>query len=176
MLLENKILKLRALEPFDLDLLYAWENNTEIWDVGNTLAPYSKYVLHQYLENSHRDLIESKQLRLIIELKSLIPYQPIGTIDLFDIDFINKRAGIGILIAEESHRNKGYAGMTIELIEEYGLKKLNLNQLYCKIDLDNQISLKLFQKKGYQISGTLTQWKLTSSGPKDVYFLQHFLA
>jgi diamine N-acetyltransferase len=175
MLLENNILKLRALEPFDLDLLYVWENNTAIWNVGNTLAPYSKYVLHQYLENSHRDLIESKQLRLIIELKTLIPYQPIGTIDLFDIDFINKRAGIGILIAEELHRKKGYAENTIRLMEEYVIKTLNLCQLHCKIDYDNQISLKLFQKIGYQITGTLSKWKMTSSGLKDVYFLQHFI-
>jgi diamine N-acetyltransferase len=175
MLLEDNEIKLRALEPYDLDLLYIWENNTEIWDVGNTLAPYSKFILHQYIENSHRDLLESKQLRLIIELKTIIPHQPIGTIDLFDIDFYNKRAGIGILIAEELHRNKGYAHKTLGLIEDYAFKKLELTQLYCKIDVDNEISLKLFQKCGYRICGNLSKWKWSSSGFKDVLFLQHFI-
>jgi diamine N-acetyltransferase len=175
MLLESKIIKLRALEPFDLDLLYEWENNTEIWEVGNTLVPYSKYILHQYIENSHRDLFELKQLRLIIELKTTIPFQPIGTIDLFDIDFYNKRAGIGILIADKLNRNKGYASMALTIMENYALKKLNLIQLHCKICFDNQASLKLFQTVGYQVSGKLNKWKLTSSGMKDVYILQHFL-
>ena len=97
MLLENNQLKLRALEPTDLELLYKWENDTEIWNISSTLNPFSKYVLHQYIENSHRDLIESKQLRLIIETKEEKP-SSIGTIDLFDIDFYHKRAGIGILM------------------------------------------------------------------------------
>jgi diamine N-acetyltransferase len=35
--------RLRALEPDDIDLLYDWENNMEIWHVSNTLEPFSKY-------------------------------------------------------------------------------------------------------------------------------------
>jgi diamine N-acetyltransferase len=176
MLLENNILKLRSLEPHDLDLLYDWENNTEIWEVGNTLVPYSKFILHQYIENSHRDLYETKQLRLIIELKSTIPFLPIGTIDLFDIDFHNQHAAVGILIAKEEQRNKGYASATIKLLEEYAAKRLNLSQLHCKIDAGNQLSLRLFQGLGYQVSGKLIQWKRTSKGLQDVFILQHILS
>jgi diamine N-acetyltransferase len=166
---------LRALEPFDLELLYIWENNTEIWEVGNTLTPFSRFVLHQYLENSHRDIQETKQLRLIIELKKDKPYVPIGIIDLFDIDFYNQRAAIGILIADEKHRNKGYASNAIDLIEEYALKKLDFKQLHCKIACENKTSLKLFQSKGYHMSGKLLKWQKTNSGLKDIIFLQHFL-
>jgi len=175
MLLENNQIKLRALEPTDLELLYEWENNTEIWNVSNTLAPYSKYVLHQYIENSHTDLLESKQLRLIIEMKSSSINQPIGTIDLFDIDFYHKRAGIGILIAEEELRNKGFATNSLELLEKYVSKHLDLKQLYCHIDIENYASLKLFEKAGYQITGQLKNWKRFPDSFKDVYILQHLL-
>lgn len=175
MLLKNDILKLRALEPTDLELLYEWENNPLIWEVSNTLSPYSKYILHQYIENSNRDIVESKQLRLIIELTSKEYGEPIGTVDLFDIDLYNKRAGIGILIANELHRNKGYAGEALTLIEEYALKHLHLQQIHCKINEDNLPSLKLFQRMGYIITGQLKQWKFTPNGWKNVYILQHFL-
>jgi diamine N-acetyltransferase len=175
MLLEDDTIKLRALEPQDLEILYDWENNTEIWEVGNNLVPYSKYILHEYIENSHRDLPESKQLRLIIELKTIIPHMPIGTIDLFDIDFYNKNAGIGILIADKQNRNKGYASKTLKLIEEYAFRKLALYQLYCRIDVDNEVSLKVFQNIGYTIIGKISGWKWSSTGMKDVYFLQHIL-
>ena len=37
-LLENERVCLRALEPEDLELLYRWENDSELWEVGNTLA------------------------------------------------------------------------------------------------------------------------------------------
>jgi diamine N-acetyltransferase len=175
MLLENNILKLRALEPFDLDLLYEWENNTTIWDIGNTLAPVSKYILHQYIENSRHEISENKQLRLIIEQKETIPFLPIGTVDLFDIDFYHKRAGIGILIASDEHRKKGYARQAIALLESYAYNKLGLLQIYCHIQLNNTVSLKLFESAGYTISGKLINWHWSIKGMQDVYILQHLL-
>ena len=30
-MLSGTIIKLRAIEPRDLDLMYVWENDTEIW-------------------------------------------------------------------------------------------------------------------------------------------------
>lgn len=49
MLLSNDRVRLRALEPEDLELLYRWENDPELWEVGNTLAPYSRYILKEYI-------------------------------------------------------------------------------------------------------------------------------
>jgi diamine N-acetyltransferase len=173
MLLQNEQLKLKALEPTDLEILYQWENNPEIWDVSSTLAPFSKYILRQYIENSHKDLFESKQLRLIIEAVKEKASQAIGTVDLFDIDFYHKRAGVGILIADEKNRKKGYAEKTLKLLHEYSNKHLGMNQLYCHIDNDNMASIKLFEKLGYKINGTQKSWKKTSDGWKDVLFMQY---
>lgn len=174
MLLENELIKLRPLEPEDLELLYRWENNPEIWSVSGTLAPFSKYILHQYIENSHRDLVESKQLRLIVDLKEKNNSFSIGTIDLFDIDFYHMRAGIGILIAHKNNRQKGYAEMVLDLLHEYCNTHLGMRQLYCHIDENNTPSLKLFKKKGYEISGTQKKWKKIKNEWKDVLFLQYF--
>ena len=67
MILQEKNICLRALEPTDLDFLYALENDTSLWQVSDTITPFSKYVLTRYLENSHRDIFEVKQMRLMIE-------------------------------------------------------------------------------------------------------------
>ena len=96
MTLTNKKIKLRALEPEDLEFLYKIENNESFWEVSHTQTPFSKYILKQYLENAHLDIYESKQLRLLIEEKST--KKQIGMIDLFDFNPQHKRAGIGILI------------------------------------------------------------------------------
>jgi diamine N-acetyltransferase len=79
--LENKIIKLRALEVSDLELLYSWENDTSLWSTGATIAPFSKHVLMKYLETAHLDIYETKQLRLMIDLKTE-NYRTIGAIDL----------------------------------------------------------------------------------------------
>ena len=47
---------LRPLEPNDIDLLYEWENDTDIWRISNTLVPFSKNVLKQYIENSEASI------------------------------------------------------------------------------------------------------------------------
>ena len=74
--LKGKYLYLRALEPEDLDFLYELENTELFWEVSNTTSPFSKFVLRHYIENSHRDIFEAKQLRLVIVKNKSI--QPIG--------------------------------------------------------------------------------------------------
>ncbi len=72
-ILQNDIVKLRALEPEDLELLYSWENDSLVWEYSNTLTPYSKYILKTYLENADKDIFEIKQVRFIIELVETKP-------------------------------------------------------------------------------------------------------
>lgn len=173
MLLKNEKLLLRALEPTDLEILYEWENDPKNWETGNTLAPYSKYVLHQYIENSQVEIQESRQLRLMIQPITDDFSLPVGTIDLFNIDFHNSRAGIGILINGDENRQKGYAANAIKLLEDYSQNHLLLNQLHCEISEENIPSLNLFKKMGYQVCGKLLQWRKTSKGWKNVIVLQH---
>lgn len=45
-------------------------NNPEWWEIGNTLAPYSRYLLKEYIAESHRGIFDLKQLRLMIDLCS----------------------------------------------------------------------------------------------------------
>ena len=49
--LETDLIRLRALEPEDIDTLYKWENDTRIWKMSNTVAPFSRYTLRRFIEN-----------------------------------------------------------------------------------------------------------------------------
>ena len=37
-LLENKTIQLRAIEPEDLEVLYKWENDTDVWKYGSEIG------------------------------------------------------------------------------------------------------------------------------------------
>jgi len=163
-------IRLRALEPEDLGLLYEWENNSTYWTISNTVTPFSKYTLKRYMENSHKSIYETGQLRLMIEIHD--EKKTIGTIDLFDFDPFHKRAGIGILIADENERRKGYASMALKCLIEYCFKTLQLNQLYCNILADNCESMDLFRKQGFVQSGIKRQWIKTADGYLDEHFFQ----
>lgn len=148
---------LRALEPEDLEYLYLLENDTTIWEVSETLSPYSKFVLKQYLANSHKDIYEVKQLRLAI---SDYNERLLGFVDLFDFNPKCKRAGIGIVILDKENRNKGIGKQTLGLITEYAFKHLDMHQLYANISEDNKASIHLFESAGFEAVGVKKDWNL----------------
>ena len=163
--MKSKEIKLRALEPEDLELLYIWENNDSYWMLSNTVTPFSKYTLKRYLENSHKNIYETGQLRLMIDhIQDKIT---IGTIDIFDFDPFHKRAGLGILIANEAYRRKGYASMALSSIISYCFKTLQLHQLFCNILATNCESIDLFKKHGFIQTGVKKEWVKTSDGYLD---------
>ena len=101
--LKGNTVYLRALEPEDLEFVYAIENDESIWEISNTQTPYSRFLIRQYLENAQQDIYEAKQLRLAICKNE--NDEVVGLIDLFDFDPRNKRAGVGIVIQKEKDRN-----------------------------------------------------------------------
>jgi diamine N-acetyltransferase len=169
MLLRNDHISLRALEPSDVDLLYQWENDPAIWQISQTLTPFSHFVIEQYVANSHQDIFTNKQLRLMICKEGNVP---VGTIDLFDFDPLNQRAGIGILIAEKQERGKGFASNALQLLIDYCFSTLNLHQVYCNITADNEKSIILFQRHGFLITGIKKEWTRGTDGFVDELLLQ----
>lgn len=170
----NKTLKgdnvyLRALEPEDLEFVHSVENDEELWELSNTQTPYSKYILREYLQNAHKDIYEVKQLRLVIckdDGKS------IGLIDLFDCDFKNNRAGIGIIIKDEENRQVGLGKEALRLLINYAFQNLGMHQLYCNIASDNDASLRLFRNQGFAEVGLKKDWNRVNGKYKHEYLLQ----
>lgn len=171
MKLHSQHISLRALEPSDIDILYQWENDTEVWEISHTQTPFSRMVLEQYLSTAYQDIYTTKQLRLVIETNSETK-KAIGCIDLFDFDPYHQRAGIGILIADKNERKKNYASEALTLLIDYCFTTLNLNQLYCNITSDNTASIQLFEKNGFEIIGVKKQWIRVGKEFKDELLLQ----
>ena len=167
-MLEGENIKLRALEPEDLDLFYQWENDSTIWKISQTYTPFSKHILSRYLENAHQDIFTAKQLRLMIEKDGV----SIGTIELFDFEPIHMRAGLGIWIVQESDRRKGYAKEALILMIEYAFFKLQLNQLYCNISASNQPSINLFSSLDFMLIGAKKKWNKSPNGWEDELMFQ----
>ena len=167
--LKGEHIYLRALEPEDLEFIHAIENDESVWEISNTETPYSRFLIKQYLEESHKDIYQVKQLRLVI---SNFDDEALGMIDVFDFDFKNKRAGIGILIRNSKHRNNGIGSEALQLLTNYCFTHLNLHQLYCNISEDNDASIKLFTNQGFHQIGLKKDWILVNGTYKNEYLFQ----
>lgn len=154
MLKGDKVM-LRAVEPSDASLLMLWENDPENWKVTDTEVPFSLHGIMQLIDQQ-RDFRATGQLRLMIcELSS---EKPIGTIDLYDADFKNGNAAVGILLAEHIYRQKGYALQSLELMLKFASDVLDLHNLTCSIQATNLESIGLFEKAGFTKVGERKDW------------------
>ena len=170
-MLKGEQIYLRALEPADSDIILKWENNSDNWRVSNTLVPFSRKLIENYV-NSAQDIYSIKQLRFIICLVE--NDKEIGAIDLFDFDPYHQKVGLGILIAEPEDRRKGYALEALKVVKEYCFNHLNLHQVYCNILSENKASIDLFEKSGFTICGTKKDWIKNKEGWLDELMLQSF--
>lgn len=168
--LHGQTIYLRALEPEDLEFVYAIENDESIWEVSNTITPYSKFLIRQYLENAHQDIYEAKQLRMAICKKENAT--AIGLIDLFDFDVRNKRAGIGIIIQHEIDRSSGFGKEALKLVIDYSFEHMQLHQLYANIGTENKASLSLFTTFGFEKIGIKKDWNFVRDAFQDEAIFQ----
>ncbi len=171
-LLTDGTLRFRALEPTDVDVLMAWENDTSLWEVGATVAPYSRKQLWEYIDTYDGDIYRACQLRFMIE--ECCSGTAVGTADLFDFDALNRRSSFGLLIARE-YSGRGYGARAAAILEQYCRLRLGLHQLWCVIPADNAASRALFQKLDYRISGRLRSWLRTGESYRDAYVYQKIL-
>ncbi len=167
--LQGEKVYLRAVEPEDLDFVHEIENNENFWEISVTQSPYSKFLIRQYIENAHRDIYDIKQLRLVICTKR---GRAVGLIDVFDLEPRDKRAAIGILIANKKDRRKGFGSESLSLLCNYCFTHLGLHQVYANVTANNKDSMKVFENNGFRKIGLKKDWTLFNGEYKDEWLYQ----
>ena len=167
-MLRSNLLRLRAVEPEDLDLMYLIENDTELWPQGQATVPYSHFALKQYIAECSNDFFHDRQLRLVIETSDGIS---VGFVDLQHYDPLHHRAEVGIVVVPEQQR-KGIATESLRLLSEYAPDHLGIHQLYALVPKGNKASEALFKKCGYKETATLEDWLKSPQGWQSVKVFQ----
>lgn len=140
----------------DAEAILSWENNPLNASDPDNFAPYTMLDIIDHI-HSFENVDRPEQLRFIIHSKDAL----LGAVDIFDINYENKSAAIGILIAADSFRRKGLASKALYMVESEA-RKLNIDRLLASIRLDNLRSRGLFEKLGYQLASNSEQTKMES--------------
>lgn len=165
-------IRLRPLEPEDLDVLYSIENDIELWSVGCTTAPYSRYLLHDYIAHSTCDIYADRQVRLMAERAD--GGDVVGIMDITNYEPRHNRAELGMVVKRE-YRHMGYGRQMAEKIIEYARDVVHIHQLYAVVDADNNASLELFGGCGFTVSHYLEDWLYDGNEYRKAVFLTLFL-
>ena len=167
----NTSIRLRALEPEDLDLLYAIENDTEVWDAGENNVPYSRYILHDYIAHAQADIYADQQVRMAIVTQQGIT---VGLADVVNFSPSHRRAEVSIIVQKQYRRN-GYALQALKLVKTYALHTLHLHQLYAVVSQSNKASASLFTKAGFKAQAQLEDWLFDGHAYRSATLFQCFL-
>lgn len=167
--MEKNDVFLRTVEPEDASLLFLWENTPEVMRVSGRTTTYSLPEIQSYIANA-------KEVKVLGQLRFMICKSsneaPIGTIDLYDMNFTAKNAGIGVLIVDKKERNNGFASQAIEKCIAIGVTKYEIVNYFCVIHASNHSSVKLFEKNGFERIGVKKKWYIVDGKWEDELMYQ----
>ncbi|MFI3259690.1 MAG: GNAT family protein [Rikenellaceae bacterium] len=161
--------RLRGVEPRDVDLMYSVENDLRNWSESGATQPFSRYLLELFVESQSDDIFKNRQLRLMVEGAD---GETVGMVDLFEFDPVNHRAGVGIYIMEP-FRGGGYGVAALEELHKYCRGVLQLHQLWCGVAVDNIASYNLFRSMEYRAVGVKREWLWREDGYCDEVMMQY---
>ncbi|NRA59973.1 MAG: GNAT family N-acetyltransferase [Psychrobium sp.] len=122
-------IKLRKIEPEDIDLVVIWLNSDEfkknLYSIRTSTESSCSDVVVGFIKENADDFKTNKYL--IIESKS--SGKAIGLVFVNNIDWKNRNAEYNYIIGDESNRNGVYGGDTAISVCYYLFNHLNLNKI-----------------------------------------------
>ena len=130
---------------------------------------HSKRLVRSYLKSWDKCL----QFNYVIELRDNLTIKRIGSVSLWNVNWLHKRSGVGIWILP-NYWGQGIGKRVIELIKNVAFYHLNLNRIEAQIAFENYNSIKMFKKAGFKEEGLLKKYLNIEGKFHDAYTLGCF--
>jgi diamine N-acetyltransferase len=148
------VVHLRAFEREDLDNVIRWVNDEEITrNLSDAfIYPVSRSDELKWLESvalaNHRE----KVFAIENETGELI-----GSIGLHNINWVERKAELGILIGEKKYWGVGYGYRALQALLQLAFNKMNLHRVYLRVFENNTGAIRLYQRCGFLQEGLLRE-------------------
>ena len=153
-MLEGKLVRLRPLEPEDLEHAYTWMNDPEATYFLGMRYPISRVEEERWLREAASANDFAHGLRLAIETKE---GRLIGNIGLHSPSPEDRRAILGIVIGEPEYWSKGYGADAIMTVLRFAFHQMNLNRVSLEAFENNERAMACYRKCGFREEGRLRQ-------------------
>jgi RimJ/RimL family protein N-acetyltransferase len=149
--LEGKLVRLRAPEPGDSQMVHYWMNDPEVTE--HLTARYPLATSDEFWLAGSGPITFSL-VRLAIETKD---GEHIGGINLHQIDAESRNAGLGIIIGGKAYWDQGYGSDAIVTLLRFGFHEMNLNRVWLHVYDFNERAQACYKKVGFVVEGTLRE-------------------
>lgn len=166
----NNLVTLRPIEKDDLDLLFKWRNDENIFSqLGGGYFPTSKTEMSKWMDNFSKS--DRTNIKFIVQYKEI----GVGFISLSNTNYINKTSELGIYIGEKNYQGKGIASNALKLIEKFSKDYLNLRKIKLLVNNNNVAAIGLYEKNDYKVIGRYTKERYSKGSYIDVLIMEKFL-
>ena len=152
-ILEGNRIKLRTLKFSDIEDIREFAKNKKITKYTFVIPPpFTRKQTQVFIKKITKEKERGISYYFGIELKE--NRKLIGTMNLVKIDQKNKNAEVGFWIAPK-YQGKGLAKEALNLILDFGFKKLKLKRIEARVFHKNKPPQKLLEKMGFKLEGRL---------------------
>jgi RimJ/RimL family protein N-acetyltransferase len=149
-ILRGEHVYLRPAERADIPNFVRWLNDAETTSFLNMRAPMSEAMEEKWFEGMVERQGKDHYHYVICLLKN---DQPIGSLGLFAVDYVNGNGGIGISIGEKSLWGKGYGTDAMNALLDFGFGMLRLERMWLEVYVFNKRARRSYDKSGFVLEG-----------------------
>lgn len=164
--IRGRLAKLCRLERRHLDKSRSWFNDPQLARLLGRARKISDAEHKEWFAGLHQ---REDCVYFAIEIGNEGRY--VGNVWLWGIDTFHRKAELRILIGEGDCLEKGIGTEAIQLLCQYGFKKMKLHKIYAYVHASNLRARRAFEKAGFEVEGTLKEDRRIEGQFTDVYLL-----
>jgi UDP-4-amino-4,6-dideoxy-N-acetyl-beta-L-altrosamine N-acetyltransferase len=140
-------IRLRAIEREDIPTFVRWFNDPEVRRYLEMYLPMSKAEEEQWFEAHLKN--DSNRFFGIETAEGVL----IGNVGLHSIDWKNRSAVLGIVIAEKEYWGKGYGSDAITTLLRFAFGEMNLHRIHLSAFEFNERAMGCYERCGFRREG-----------------------
>lgn len=164
--------KLRAYKKEDIKLAYEYLNDSELKRLLESEIPYP--IILEQEEKWFQDLVNSKDI-YNFAIEDLETGKYIGGCGINNINWLSRRATIGIFIGDKNYWGKGYGTDAIKVLNKFIFEQMNINKIKLNVFSFNERAKKCYERCGFKVEGVLKQELFRNGKYYDEYVMAMFL-
>lgn len=161
-------MRLRAIEKDDLPRFVEWFSDPDVRRYLDMYLPFSMAQEERWFERLQDQMEKQELVMLTIETSD---GAHIGNISLFDINWKDRHAELGITIGDKDYWSQGYGSDAVRTMLGLAFDDMNMHRVYLRVHADNPRAIKCYENVGFQQEGTLRESVFRGGTYRDAYLM-----
>jgi len=163
--LEGSLIRLRKPEPTDADMLNDLFNDPEVGEHLGPIMPQPVSGFRAFIESADKD-----PKTAIFTIERLADRAPVGGCSFFDIETSQRSAMLGIWLAKP-YWNQGLGSDAVRTLCRFAFDHMNLQRVALDVFATNPRGLRVYEKVGFRLEGTLRRAEFVNGELVDCYVM-----